>query len=177
MKKEVLAIYENIANAKIGEQVGTQCKKGINWGQSVESLLVDQGYKTGKHYTTSFDWGTCNTFVHKLTEIKPYKAPVHDIKPGDIFYNSWGWEQTNIDFYQVVSTTAKTITIRRIMENNTEYNAYQLTGKKRPVADCFKCEAELRKIPYFCRGEWGINFENGSGAKWDGKPKDFSCYA
>lgn len=36
------------------------------------------------------------------------------VKVGDIFYNSWGYDQTNIDFYVVdaVSPTGKTCTVR-----------------------------------------------------------------
>jgi hypothetical protein len=32
----------------------------------------------------------------------------------DIYYDSWGYEQTNIDFYQVVGVTEKSVVIRRI---------------------------------------------------------------
>lgn len=176
MKKAVLAIYENIVNAKIGESVSTKIN-GHHWGQSVEDVLKDQGYVLKRDYDTLFDWHSCDTLIIKLSDIKPYKPPVHDIKPGDIFYNMWDWEQTNIDFYQVISVTAKTITIRKIMGSNTEYNAYQMSGKKKPVPNCFHDEVLLKKTPYFTRGEWRINFEYGSGAKWDGQPMGFTCYA
>ena len=33
---------------------------------------------------------------------------------GDVLKYSWGYDQTNTDFYQVVAKTAKTITIREI---------------------------------------------------------------
>lgn len=36
------------------------------------------------------------------------------VKVGDIFASSWGYDQTNVDFYQVVKTTAKTLTLRQI---------------------------------------------------------------
>lgn len=36
------------------------------------------------------------------------------IKPGDILTYSWGYEQTNIDFFQVTRVTAKNAWIRRI---------------------------------------------------------------
>lgn len=38
----------------------------------------------------------------------------HGYKVGDILYMSWGYEQTNLDFFQVVATTAKTIRIIEI---------------------------------------------------------------
>jgi len=43
----------------------------------------------------------------KANFINPYKK-------GDIFYTSWGWEQTNVDFYQVVGTTKMGVKIQRI---------------------------------------------------------------
>lgn len=35
-------------------------------------------------------------------------------KVGDILYNSWGYEQTNIEFYRVVAVKAKTIEIQEL---------------------------------------------------------------
>lgn len=34
-------------------------------------------------------------------------ANIDGYKVGDIFYTSWGYEQTNIEFYQVVKATPK----------------------------------------------------------------------
>ena len=31
------------------------------------------------------------------------------MKQGDVFVSSWGYEQTNVDFYEVVKVTAKTV--------------------------------------------------------------------
>lgn len=38
----------------------------------------------------------------------------HDFAIGDILHYSWGYEQTNCEFYQVVSLKAKAIMVRRI---------------------------------------------------------------
>lgn len=38
----------------------------------------------------------------------------HEFTDGDIFVCSWGYDQTNIDFYQVVKTTKRTVTVRKI---------------------------------------------------------------
>lgn len=37
-----------------------------------------------------------------------------DPQPGDIYYSSWGYDQTNIDYFQVVKRTPGTVTIRSI---------------------------------------------------------------
>lgn len=38
----------------------------------------------------------------------------HPYTEGMIVYNSWGWEQTNIDFYKIVKVKNKTLTLRKI---------------------------------------------------------------
>lgn len=38
----------------------------------------------------------------------------HDIKVGDVFVESWGYNQTNIDFYQVLRVMPKSVEIQRI---------------------------------------------------------------
>ena len=45
---------------------------------------------------------------------------------GKIFYSSWGYEQTNIDFYKVVevSKSGKTITLQQIGSQVVEVNGY-----------------------------------------------------
>lgn len=37
-------------------------------------------------------------------------------KVGDIYVTCWGWEQTNREFYEIVSMTAKTAMVRRVAE-------------------------------------------------------------
>jgi hypothetical protein len=177
MRKNALEIYNNIVNAKIGELVSTKHKNGIYYNQTIEDALKQQGYIKGVDYETVFNWGSAITYIKKLKEVKPYTEPKHDIKVGDIFYNSWGWEQTNIDFYQVISTTAKTITLRRIKGCSDDYNSYHMTGSTVAVKDAFCSDELIRKTPYLMGGEWRINFEYGAGGQWDGKPMDFSCYA
>jgi hypothetical protein len=36
-------------------------------------------------------------------EAKAEKVNKYGVKVGDLFYASWGWEQTNVDFFQVVA--------------------------------------------------------------------------
>lgn len=41
-------------------------------------------------------------------------APPVQPKVGDVLVSSWGYEQTNIDYYQVVSVTAKNVKIQKM---------------------------------------------------------------
>ena len=40
----------------------------------------------------------------------------HSLKKGDILSSSWGYDQTNIDFYEVVDVLAKSVVVRKIGE-------------------------------------------------------------
>lgn len=177
MKKCASEIYEKIVTAKIGELISTRHQNGRNYEYTITDALTQQGYKKGIDYDSIFNWSQCQTYIRKMAEIKPYAEPKHNIKIGDIFYNSWGYDQTNIDFYQVVKTTDKTVTLRQIKGVSNDYNAYQMSGSAVAIKNAFCTDKLLRKTPYLMGGEWRINFEYGAGSQWDGSPMCFSCYA
>lgn len=170
-------IYNQIVIADIGDMVCTKAANKMEYKGIIEDMLTQQGYKQGVNYESIFDWGTAITHIKKLTDIKPYTEPQHNIKVGEIVYNSWGYDQTNIDFYQVTATTAKTITLRAIQSKTTEFNNMQLYGKKTAIKDCFTSDKNIKKTPHLCSGKWYVNFEYGAGRLWDGEPIDYSCYA
>ncbi len=41
----------------------------------------------------------------------------HSLKIGSILYTSWGYDQTNVDFYVVTRTTEKSVWIRKIVQD------------------------------------------------------------
>lgn len=58
------------------------------------------------------------------------------VKVGDVFVNSWGWEQTNIDFWQVVELKGKTqIILKAIGHEGRDIGFCQKMVK--PVKDSF----------------------------------------
>ena len=165
-----------IATAKVEELISTRYK-GKNYEYTLIDALEQQGYEKGKDFETVFNYDICQNFIKKLANIKEYKEPEHNIKVGDIFYNSWGYEQTNIDFYQVVKATKKTITLTGIKETAKEYNMQGMNGTVVPLKDNFVNDKEIRKTPYLFNGEWYVNFEYGIGKQWEGKEVGFTCYA
>jgi hypothetical protein len=42
------------------------------------------------------------------------QTPFHPVAVGDIFRMSWGYDQTNVDYFQVVKTTPKGVYVREI---------------------------------------------------------------
>ncbi len=102
---------------------------------------------------------------------------------GDVLYTSWGYEQTNIDFYQVVSKHGKsTLGIRKIA-GSREYNSEWMTGKTTPIIDAF--EGELMKVRINKYGTARVQGRYGlyplEYTMVDGKrvygSKGYSCYA
>lgn len=41
----------------------------------------------------------------------------HTLKEGDLLYTSWGYEQTNIEFFQVVTVKEKSVIVREIAQD------------------------------------------------------------
>lgn len=58
-----------------------------------------------------------------------------DVNEGTIFVASWGYDQTNIDFYQVIDRTAKMVTVRKLRSKG-EY-AYTMARYVMPLKDQF----------------------------------------
>jgi hypothetical protein len=76
----------------------------------------------------------------KLLSRQKATAP-HNLKVGDVLYASWGYEQTIVDFYQVVEVdTDRTIRVRAICENPTQ--TYKSGGTTVPQINVFK-DAEI----------------------------------
>ena len=63
----------------------------------------------------------------------------HGIHIGDLFYESWGYEQTNVEFYQVIELKGKATAIIRKLANDYG-QGFAMTGKVRPIRDCFAKE-------------------------------------
>lgn len=66
------------------------------------------------------------------------------LKPGDILETSWGYDQTNVDFFQVLEVTGKqTVIIREIGSETTEKGFMQ--GSIIPKKDHFLPDAKPLK--------------------------------
>lgn len=113
---------------------------------------------------------------YKLEEIE------HDLREDDILCSSWGYGQTNVDFYQVVRITPKKVVLRELQaliketgfmcgEATTLPNLFMDLNKAKPnLITCKVSHSEyLGDCVYFRY--------RGAALKWDGKPKYVSWYA
>jgi len=64
-------------------------------------------------------------------------AALESVKEGDIYVASWGWEQTNIDAYQVVAKKGATVTLREIAVASVEGSEGFMCDRVVPVKNEF----------------------------------------
>lgn len=102
--------------------------------------------------------------------------PDAPVKVGDIFYNSWGYDQTNIDWYQVVGVTptGKSVKVRPIAGKVKETGF--MSGESAPQKGKFTGAAKTKKLGIH-NGEPYLASKHGWTSLWDGKSKYASWYA
>lgn len=82
------------------------------------------------------------------------------VSVGDVFVSKWGYEQTNVSFYQVVSVHGKkTVIVREIRSSSESYYVNSMVGFKIPVLNDFIGEGLKRQIKDF-GDELAIKIEN-----------------
>ena len=78
-----------------------------------------------------------NENIERLIEAenkkKVKKAWKHNLKIGDIFRASWGYDQTNIDYYEVIKLVGKTMVEVCEIEQDREYTG-DMQGRCIPLA-------------------------------------------
>ena len=73
----------------------------------------------------------------KIARAAAKVAALETVKEGDVFVASWGWEQTNIDAYQVVARKGATVTLREIGLESIEGSEGFMSDRVRVVKDAF----------------------------------------
>ena len=82
----------------------------------------------------------------KVTRAAARKEAQENVKKGDIFVATWGWEQTNVDAYQVVAKKGATVTLREIALETIEGSEGFMSDRVRPVKNHFIGEAFTKRI-------------------------------
>lgn len=108
----------------------------------------------------------------------------HPLDPGAIVLNSWGFDQTNLDWYVVVRRTDHYVWLFEIKGHllKSDDDAMRMSGYEMPLEppplDNLKY-AELVRHKFTISPTNGVrvNFKYGGGAPWDGEKKYVSWYA
>ncbi len=100
------------------------------------------------------------------------KQFTHGLQVGDILYSSWGYDQTNVNWFEVVGApTEKMILVREIASKTVRSDGYG-SDEVIPVPGKYIGPA-MKKIPTGGGGRsLSVKIDNVQTAwKWDGKPK------
>jgi len=121
-------------------------------------------------------------FFKNCADINAYKtkrreerksAGAHTLNVGDILYSSWGYDQTNVDFYQIVELVGKaTAVLRKVAQDRTE--SAWMQGK------CVARPGEFVGEPFRKRisPHNSVTISSCQHAyKWDGREVSWSSYA
>lgn len=88
-------------------------------------------FVNNKYSCKSPEWNerltSCDKYIGLLKKIenianfqtifnKKHEENENGYKVGDVFYSSWGYEQTNIDFYQVIATSKKLFGLQKLKQ-------------------------------------------------------------
>jgi hypothetical protein len=110
-------------------------------------------------------------------------AQANPFKLGDVLVNSWGYEQTNVDFYQVVEVTGKSVVLREIGSETVNDNAQGLSIPTQSMADYrvarrdkFTSDETVTKRVRWSSGEPCVSMDHGHCGLWDGAPEYCSYY-
>lgn len=100
---------------------------------------------------------------------------MHTLKVGDILNSSWGYEQTNVTFYQVTRVTKSSVELGTLRSVETSDGPLSMTGSKLPLPNEFAHGNRFLKRVSPQGQVKMASYEFAS--KWDGKPQRFSSYA
>jgi hypothetical protein len=134
----------------------------------------------------------------KQEKAEARKRFVNPFKEGDILHHSWGYEQTNCDFYQVVAVTKSTVTLRPIACKPVPGSEGFMTDKVMPDKDHFTVDvypalftehvkitvdnpSVRKKVSFYVKPDKELRYfipvPYGWCDLWDGKPQHRSWYA
>jgi hypothetical protein len=112
-----------------------------------------------------------------MAERKANREQPNKLKVGDILVFSWGWEQTNVDFFQVLETRAHSVKIRPIASKTVPDMS---TGNSMACYVVAVKDHFLDKPAVWKRVQYGDSVKMASYGHcglWDGKPHYESWYA
>jgi hypothetical protein len=105
----------------------------------------------------------------------------HNYKVGQVLYNSWGYDQTNINFYQIVGVKEKSIILQEVCKSIVAGSEGFMSARVKPVENAFIGEPILKKVvvsvgyngsigyyikaKFGCFSEYAAN-ENGVYSSW-----------
>jgi len=110
------------------------------------------------------------------TTTQPQTKPrTHTLELGSILISMWGYDQTNVDYFEVVAVTPTMVTVSQLRTRRVSTPAY-LTSVVEPIPGDHIGVPLRRKVHHYSRPSIAIeSFANAY--LWDGKPQTATHYA
>lgn len=139
------------ANAALGLEVYVSPNGLVVLGFKGKQIKASFHYRfktteAAKNYADTFVSGVEKIAADKAAAKAVRKATVRALELGDVLVSSWGYEQTNIDYYQVVGLVGKaSVLLQEIAKQKTTDDRGD-TGKCVPIIDNFIGEPFTKKV-------------------------------
>lgn len=92
---------------------------------------------------------TAEAYATRIEDRKATKKQLPTIEVGDVLNTSWGYEQTNVEFYQVIARKGKTgVTLRRIASQQVNETSW-CSADVKPVKDAFIEDPIQKRISHY----------------------------
>ena len=88
-----------------------------------------------------------STISTTLTRSKKEAVNKYGVQVGDVFVDSWGYEQTNIDFYQVVALKGSTQVVLAAINYTSKPNGF-CSEMVKPMKDSFKTGSYITRLQH-----------------------------
>jgi len=173
-------------------EIHTDEKSGAVWGIKV----LENGYHvigfSGKRNNPDFNYSfrtkeNLDRYISEWLERLGYAAKIrkeraasrkaaravgHSVAVGDIYSASWGYDQTNVDWYKVIKTTKCGATIVEIAASRDETGF--MSGNSSPVDEVIGSPKKVILIADEPGGKWGFKATECSYASYCPKGWDSS---
>jgi hypothetical protein len=108
-----------------------------------------------------------------MADLRAKRNQPHTLTVGQILVSSWGYDQTNVDFYQVTRVVGvRTVEVREIASEIV--NGASMTGTCTPKPDAFTSAPMVRRANSYN----SVKVRScASASPWDGRPRYWSSYA
>jgi len=100
------------------------------------------------------------------------------VQVGSIFDYSWGYDQTNVDFYEVIEVKGQRVLVQEIGQQSVEGSGGLMSDSRLPVKGRFLANSNREwKVVQFSNGKPYLSKPYGWCGLWDGKAQYCSWYA
>lgn len=155
---DYVTLNSNVTSYNTVVTAGTKCR-------------VWKAKRDGTLYTTPEN--AHYNLVVRQSDVTKAESPKANVNVGDIFSCSWGYEQTNVDFYKIVAVLPNSVKYVSIGETRN-YNG-PMSGECMPNENAIGTDVKTARIKVETDGSVHFKISSYSTAfPWNGKPQFFS---